>query len=354
LADQDKTEQPTEKRIRDTRSEGNVFQSRDIETVAVLLVVTLLIRATLPNIENQLRAFMRHVLTLMEGDPADMLSRQLFIEFIRTAAVCALPIAVIAALVEILSAGVQTRFNFSSKAARPKFSRLNPVNGIKRVFSVRGVMNLLKNIVKIVILFYFAYTMIRDDVIPIARTMDMPVSQGATQLFSMMYDLIIRIIMAFAVIAFVDYMFERRQYTRDLMMTKQEVKEEYKMTEGNPEIKGRIRKKQREIAQRRMMQQVPEADVVVRNPTHYAVALKYEPHKMTAPVVLAKGVDSLALRIVRVAEENDVPCVENVALARALYSACEINDVIPAEFYSVVAELLVFIYRQQNREDILY
>ncbi len=354
MADQDKTEQPTEKRIRDTRAEGNVFQSRDIETVAVLLVVTLLIRAMLPNIENQLRTFMQHVLTLMEGDPADMLSRQLFIEFIRTAAECALPIAVIAALVEILSAGVQTRFNFSSKAARPKFSRLNPANGIKRVFSLRGVMNLLKNIVKIVILFYFAYTMIRDDVIPIARTMDMPVSQGATELFSLMYDLIIRIIMAFAVIAFVDYMFERRQYTKDLMMTKQEVKEEYKMTEGNPEIKGRIRKKQREIAQRRMMQQVPEADVVVRNPTHYAVALKYEPHKMAAPVVLAKGVDSLALRIVRVAEENDVPCVENVALARALYSACEINDVIPAEFYSVVAELLVFIYRQQNREDILY
>ena len=354
MADQDKTEQPTEKRIRDTREEGNVFQSRDVVTVAVLLVVTMIIRAMLPRIENELHIFLNHVMTLIGGDPAEMISRQLFLEFIRTAAICALPAAVVAAVVEILAAGVQTRFNFSQKAARPKFSRLNPANGIKRVFSLRGLMGLLKNIVKIIILFYFAFTMIRDDIIPIARTMDMPVAQGASELFSLMYDLIIRIIMAFAVIAAVDYMFERRQYTKDLMMTKQEVKEEYKMTEGNPEIKGRIKRKQREIAQRRMMQQVPQADVVVRNPTHYAVALKYEPHKMAAPVVLGKGVDSLALRIVRVAEDNDVPCIENVALARSLYSACEINEVIPAEFYGVVAELLVFIYRQQNREDLLY
>ncbi len=353
MAGEDKTEQPTAKRINDTRAEGNVFQSRDIVTVAVLLIVTVILRFRLSAMETELSNFLKHVLTLMRGDTSSMLSKELMIEFARTAAVCALPIAILAAAVEILAAGVQTRFNFSQKALRPKLSRLNPANGIKRVFSLRGLMTLLKNIVKIIILFYFAYTMIQDDIIPIARTMDMSVPQGAAELFSMMYDLVMRIIMAFAVIAAVDYLFERRQYTKDLMMTKQEVKEEYKMTEGNPEIKGRIRRKQREISQRRMMQQVPQADVVVRNPTHYAVALKYEPHKTPAPVVLAKGVDSLALKIVSVAEENDVPCIENVPLARSLYKACEVNEVIPPEFYGVVAELLVFIYRQENREDIL-
>ena len=172
-------------------------------------------------------------------------------------------------------------------------------------------------------------------------------------MLELVFELVLKVALAFAVVAFFDYLYQRWDYENNLKMTKQEVKDEYKMTEGNPEIKGRIRKLQRQMALSRMMQKVPDADVIIRNPTHFAVALKYDPDRHGAPMVLAKGQDELALRIVRVGEENGVFIMENRPLARALYDSCEVDREIPPEFYGAVAEILVYIYRESHREDML-
>ena len=170
-------------------------------------------------------------------------------------------------------------------------------------------------------------------------------------MFDMIFQLVRNVSLAFAVIGFFDFMYQRWSYEKDLKMTKQEVKEEFKQMEGNPEIKGRIKSIQRQMAMSRMMQKVPESDVIIRNPTHFAIALKYDPEKNGAPVVLAKGQDALALRIVKVGEENGVFITENRPLARALYDTCEIGREIPVEFYGAIAEILVYIYKASHREE---
>ena len=167
----------------------------------------------------------------------------------------------------------------------------------------------------------------------------------------MAFQLILKVCMVFIIVAFFDFLYQRWEYEKNLKMTKQEVKDEYKQTEGNPEIKGRIRRIQRQMALSRMIQKVPEADVIVRNPTHFAVALKYDPKRHGAPVVLAKGQDELALRIVKAGAENGVFMIENKPLARALYASCRLDQEIPAEFYGAVAEILIYIYRASHRED---
>ena len=174
---------------------------------------------------------------------------------------------------------------------------------------------------------------------------------SAAYMMNMVFNLVIKICMAFTVVAFFDFLYQRWEYERDLKMTKQEVKDEYKQTEGNPEIKGRIRRIQRQMALSRMIQKIPQADVIVRNPTHFAVALKYDPDKSGAPIVLAKGQDELALRIIKAGEENGIAVIENRPLARALYASCELDREIPAELYGAVAEILVFIYKASHRED---
>ncbi len=187
--------------------------------------------------------------------------------------------------------------------------------------------------------------------IEISRMFDMPILLSTSRMLQMVFDLVKRVCLAFAIVAFFDYLYQRWDYENNLKMTKQEVKDEYKNTEGNPEIKGRIRSVQRQMALSRMMQKVPQADVIVRNPTHFAVALRYDPERDNAPIVLAKGQDSLALRIVKVGEEHGVFVIENRPLARALYASCELDREIPAEFYGAVAEILVYIYKASNRQD---
>ncbi len=219
------------------------------------------------------------------------------------------------------------------------------------MFSLKSVLELIKNLIKIALLGVLLYNLIKDDIVQVARMIDMPPLNAYVQLLQMAFQLVLKTCMAFTVIAFFDYLYQRWDYEKELKMTKQEVKDEYKQTEGNPEIKGRIRRIQRQMALSRMMQKVPEADVIVRNPTHFAVALKYDPDRHGAPVVLAKGQDELALRIVKAGEENGVFIIENKPLARALYASCRLDQEIPAEFYGAVAEILIYIYRASHRED---
>ncbi len=349
---QEKTEEPTSKKLNDARKEGNVFQSKDIGTLAVLIAVFAVLRVTVSGMYTNLRQFLVSIISIL-GNEGNPISGELMTRFIRLAFTCCFPIMIVSMLAGIISHGAQTKFLWASKKLRPDFKRMNPLSNLKSKFSMKNFVEVFKNLAKVLVLFIMAYFVIRQDIIPISRMISMDPLNSAATLLKMIWDMILRIGMAFAVIAAVDFMFQRWQYHKDMMMTKQEVKDEFKQTEGNPEIKGRIRKVMREKAQQRMMQAVPKADVIVRNPTHVAVALKYDPNKNAAPYVLAKGLDHVALKIVEVAEENGIPWIENKPLARGLYKDVEIGKMIPADYYGAVAEILVYIFRQKNKLETL-
>ena len=249
----------------------------------------------------------------------------------------------------IIATGAQTRFLFTSKKFAPKLRNISPLNGIRRMFSLKNVVELLKNLIKVAVLAVILYVVLRDDFVAVVRTMDMDLTVSTAFMLSMALDMVLKVVLVFVVIAAFDYLYQWWEYERQIKMSKQEVKEELKQTEGNPEIKGRIRNLQRQRARSRMMQAVPGADVIIRNPTHFAVALKYDIYRDAAPIVIARGQDSLALRIVRVGEENDVAVIENRELARGIYAETEIGQEIPREYYGAVAEILVYVYRLKNK-----
>ena len=344
----DKTEEPTPHKLREARKEGNVCQSKDIATVVMLLGVFVMVRIMLPTIYSYILSFFRFVLDSIARSEHDPINGVLFYRFLLHAVVCSIPILLVAVILAILSHCVQTRFNFSKKATKVKFSKLNPLSGIKKLFSLSNLVEVLKNILKISLLIILLFFSIKEKLLPISRTLHMNLLNSTIMLFGFVWDLILRVVMAFSVIAFLDYLYQRWKYHKDLMMTKQEVKDEMKMLDGDPKIKNKMKQMHREMSNRRMMQEVPQADVIIRNPTHVAVALKYDPDKHGAPYVVAKGLDLMALKIVEIGDKNEVPWIENKPLARALYASCEIGQEIPVDYYSAVAELLVFIYRQKK------
>lgn len=348
---QEKTEQPTGKRIRDARKEGNIFQSKDAVTVVMLLGVFWMLKIMLPFIYQTARDCLIHLFSIAMMDEPLAASAHIFAYMVIAVLKCSMPVLLVSMVLGILGHGTQTRFNVSFKMLKPKFSKMNPINGIKRMFGIKKLVDLAKNLIKIALLLALLYNLLKDDLVSVARMIDMNLYVSAGHMLTLVFDLVVKVCMAFTVVAFFDYLYQRWDHTQNLKMTKQEVKEEYKNTEGNPEIKGRIRKVQRQMSMSRMMQKVPEADVIVRNPTHFAVALKYDPEKNGAPIVLAKGQDHVAFRIIKVGEESGVFIIENRPLARALYASCEIDREIPAEFYGAVAEILVYIYKASHRED---
>lgn len=348
---QEKTEQPTGKRRKDAKKEGNLFQSKDVVTVVMLFGVFYMLKLLLPMIYKTARDVMVHFFQAVgETDPFSQ-SPHIFVYMVIQLLKCSTPLLLTSLFLGIVSHGVQTKFNVTFKPLQFKLSKLNPINGIKRMFGLKKLVDLAKNLIKISLLIALLYSLLKNDLDQTALMFDMSVMVSATYMLQLVFDLVKRVSLAFAVVAFFDYLYQRWDYENNLKMTKQEVKDEYKMTEGNPEIKGKIRSIQRQMALSRMMKNVPQADVIIRNPTHFAVALKYDPEKNGAPMVLAKGQDHLALRIIRVGEENGVFIIENRPLARALYASCEVDREIPPEFYGAVAEILVYIYRVSHRED---
>lgn len=244
---------------------------------------------------------------------------------------------------------LQVGLVLSGEPLSPKGSRLDPIAGIGRMFSVRSAVELIKGLAKTALIAYMVFAFLKAEYPTVVRLMGADPGQIAAGIGGLMFRMLFRAAIALLVIAAVDYGFQRYQHEKNLRMTKQEVKEDFKRSEGDPLVKSRIRQRQRQMARNRMMQQVPEADVVVTNPTHYAVALKYDADTMTAPVVLAKGQRLVAERIKEIARESKVPMVENVELARALYKSTEVGDEVPAALYLAVAEILAYVYRLSGR-----
>lgn len=352
MAESNKTEKATPKKRRDERKKGNVFLSKDAVAVFSLLVGIGVLRVVAGSIVEQFRQFlylcMSYAANLPVGQSANVageLGKQGAVVLFKTAG----PLMAAAVISAVAATFFQTKMLVSGESLKPKFSRINPLEGFKRLFSVRSVVEAVKGTLEITILLYIIYSYLRSVLGTFPNYLNTDLTGACTFLAENIFTMGLQIAVAFAVLAGFDIFYQWWDYERQLRMSKQEIKEEYKQMEGDPQIKGKIKENQRRMAQSRMMQKVPQADVVIRNPTHVAVALRYRPESDNAPIVLAKGLDELALRIVKVAEENHVAVVENVPLARALYGEAELDREIPPEFYAAVADVLVYLYRVEGK-----
>ena len=351
MADDSKTEKATPKKRRDERKEGHVFSSKDVIVVVSLLGTFLALKSLFPSIYKTIRGNMVYYLNnslSIDELTIDQL-RAVGTDALIVLAETILPLGFISIALAVVATGVQTKFIFTAKSASFKLSNLSILKGIKNMFSLKNLVELLKGVVKITILCIVLYQVLKEDMLNIARMMDMNILASSVYTLQMVMSMVIKIGLIFAAIAGFDYFYQRWDYEKKIRMSKQELKEEYKQTEGNPEIKGKIRNLQRSRARNRMMQEVPDADVIIRNPTHFAVALKYDIHKHNAPILVAKGQDLIALKIVEIGEKNGVTTIENKPLARGIYATTPLDGEIPAEYYGVVAEILIQVFRKNNK-----
>jgi flagellar biosynthesis protein FlhB len=345
-SDLEKTESASPRRLEQAREEGNVPQSRELQTFLVLLIGVGTLWMSGQWLASHILHAMRSGLVLERRDAMDTASMFHSLGVLSNDGLLAIAplmgVLIIAAVAGPLSMG---GFNLSSKAISPDFNRINPMQGIKRVFSMHGLAELIKGVLKTLVIGSVAAWVIwhqRDNLVGL---MTMPLEVGLVRTSSAILVASILLAASLGILALMDVPFQLWRYHSQLKMTKEEVKQESKEQEGNPQIKGRMRARQREMARRRMMDAVPKADVVVTNPTHYAVALKYEAGKMGAPTVVAKGADLVAANIRKLAAENNVPLLEAPPLARALFAHTDIGQQIPAALYTAVAEVMAYVYQ---------
>lgn len=349
--DQDsKTEEPTEKRQQDARKKGDVFQSQELKTWVMLFGATVIVVMFAPGVAEGLRRTMLPLLESPHAIPTDFLALRGLIG--RLSGEVALLLAMPIGLLIVLAIAVpvaQFGFLVSFQKIKPNFKKLNPLAGLKRYLTMQPWMELLKGVFKIslvgVSVVFVTWPRRRElEQVP---GMDVPTQLAYLQ--DVLAIVLITVLCVVAAVVIIDIAYQRHAHSQKMRMTKQEVQDEHKQQEGDPHVKARIRRLRAERARQRMMQSVPKSDVVITNPTHFAVALKYDMDAMGAPTVVAKGVDHVARRIREVAEENDVPIVENPPLARALHAAVDIDQEIPTEHYKAVAEVIGYVMRQKGK-----
>ena len=352
----EKTEPATAKKLKEARDEGQVAKSKELSAAVDLIALFLVLKAFISYIgENFLSMFsvIYHKIPDIINDSAGGMSIFSATTVINNVMLVILkivaPIFVIGIMCCILINIFQVGWKVTTKPMKPKASKINPLSGFKRVFSKDSLFELLKSIVKIALIAYVAYTSIKDHQNELFLLYDIPLMQVIILVGTIVIDAGFQISLVYLVVGIVDWLYQKHKFKEDMKMTKQEVKDEYKNTEGNPEIKGRQRSKMREASQRRMMQNLPTADVVITNPTHLSVAIKYDAEKNSAPIVIAKGEDYLAMKIREIAKENNIEIVENKPLARMLYANVDVGAEVPPELYQAVAEVLAFVYSLKNK-----
>ncbi|PLR97263.1 flagellar biosynthesis protein FlhB [Bacillus sp. T33-2] len=346
----EKTEKATPKKRQDSRKKGQVAKSQDVNTAVVLLAVFLFLLFFGKTLFNHLSDLLRHSLQeYMHMDLTENSVHVVMLEILQDLALFLGPVMLVAMVAGVVANYFQVGFLFSTEAIQMKLEKINPISGFKRIFSMRAVVELLKSILKIAFVGAVTFTVLWtriDEILTLAQK-----SAGATiaVLASLTVQMGLYASGALLFLSMLDYLYQKYDFEKSIRMSKQDIKDEYKNSEGDPLIKSKIKQRQREMAMRRMMQEVPKADVVITNPTHYAIALKYDELKSDAPFVVAKGVDFVAQKIKLIAKENEVITVENRPLARSLYSQAEIGDAIPEEFFKAVAEILAYVYRTKNK-----
>ncbi|MDF2951097.1 MAG: hypothetical protein K0S18_680 [Anaerocolumna sp.] len=349
----EKTEPATSKKLSDARSEGQVARSTDLITAASLLGLFLTIKIFITYIYNNFISTFNLIYgnldKLTREDFTNVTASLLLREVIVLLIKIILPVLVIGFLIAFTLNLYQVKWKISTKPLKPKLSGLNPIKGFKKIFSKDKVVDLIKEILKITAIIYVVYNILTKENFSIFDLYDIELYQAIIFIGNIIIKLGIDISLVFLFIGLGDLFYQKFKFQKDMKMTKQEVKDEYKQTEGDPQIKGKIRAKMREASQRRMMQKLPEADVIITNPTHFAAAIKYDKETADAPILIAKGADYLAQKIKEVARENKIEIVENKPLARMLYYNVEIGNEIPPELYQMTAEVLAYVYALKNK-----
>ena len=348
----EKTEEPTSKKIDDSRKEGQVAKSKELTSAFSLLALFVCLKIFIGFLGSRLTevfAYFWREEDVIINNFTSVTVWQILLKAIVYLVITIAPFFIIAFIIAFLTQKVQIKWMVTAKPLMPKLNKLNPINGFKRMFSGEALFNLAFSIVKIAIFTYISFGVIKDNATVIFTLYDLSIKDCLGILFDFVMELGIKISICYVVISLIDWVYQRYKHKKQLKMTKQEVKDEYKNQEGDPKVKSQQRQRMQQASRRRMMESIPEADVVITNPTHFAVALKYDNTLGEAPVVLAKGADYLALKIKEIAKEHDVEIVENKPLARMLYSNVDVGAEIPAELYQSVAEVLAYVYRIKNK-----
>ena len=348
---QEKTETATPRRREEARQDGNVPRSQEINTVSMLLCAMLMMWMFAPRTFEMLSSLqVKYHSSLHEREISESTTPALFWDIAKDILLIVYPFTLSFILTALIIGLAQVGFLFTTKSMQPKPSRLSPLEGVKRIFSARGAMELAKSLLKIALIAPLMYYTIISEIPILAGLADEPVKAILVHLGLLALRVVSKALLILLFLALLDFAFQRFQHERDLRMTQQEVKEELKRTQGDPQIKARIRQVQREVARRRMMAKVPEAEVVVTNPTEYAIALAYKQGEHAAPMVVAMGQGIIAARIKEIARTANVPIYEDRPLAQILYKLCEIGQMIPPELYEGVASALAFVYRLRESQ----
>ncbi|WP_027218753.1 flagellar biosynthesis protein FlhB [Butyrivibrio fibrisolvens] len=352
----EKTEEATGKRLNDARKKGQVAKSQEITVAADLFAFFIILSiykeylgTNFVFLFNDIYGNIPDTIVMVDGYIPKATFDSLFVKIIIIALITVLPYLIAGFALALICNIVQFGFKITTEPMKPKFNKLNPLSGIKRIFSVQSLFNLVKSLMKIGLISIVVYVTLTGRNESLFLLYDMPLRQGIALMGDIIIDLGLRCAFVYLIIAAADFIYQKHKFREDMKMTKQEVKDEYKDTEGDPQIKSKQKQKMREASQRRMMKELPKADVVITNPTHYAVALVYNQDEDPAPKVIAKGADYVAMKIKEAAKENHIEIVEDKPLARMLYANVEIGEYIPPELYKAVAEVLAYVYKLQGK-----
>lgn len=345
-----KTEEPTQKKLDDAKEKGQVAKSQEVNHWFMILAATIMVMMFLPTTMKSFGGLLQKFIEQPHLIAVDKLGlRATLTETIQDTVLILLPTLVLFILAAIAAGLIQNGLIISAEQMKPKLDKISLKSGLKRLFSMKSIAEFTKGIAKIAIVAAVGIAIIWPAFSGLERLPSMELISSLGVLHSLTNRLMVGVLSVVSLIAVLDFLFQKFQHLKQMRMSRQDIKDEMKQSEGDPQVKGRLRQIRRERAQQRMMQAVPEASVVIANPTHFAVALKYELNEMTAPVVLAKGIDAVALRIREVAEENDIPVITNPPLARALHAGAEIGDEIPPEQFKAVAEIIGYILRLKGK-----
>lgn len=349
----ERTEEPTPRKLEDAREEGQVARSNELITSSTLLAMFLSLKVFLGYMNGHFvdafRLVYNNISIYAKEEFTTNVGQALLNEAGKTILKICLPLLVIGVIVSFTVVLFQVKWKVSGKLIQPKFDKLSIISGFKRMFSMDKIVQLIVSVVKVIIIAYIVYDTLIEEWDTLLLFYNLNLEQSIALIGQIVLDLGIKISLIFLIIGLADYIYQKIKFKSEMRMTKQELKDEMKNTEGDPQVKGKIKQRMREASQRRMMQDIPQADVVITNPTHFAVAIKYDRDKAEAPLLLAKGADHLAHKIKELAKDSGVEIVENKPLARMLYYNVDIGDEIPPELYQMTAEVLAYVYGLQNK-----
>lgn len=352
----EKTEPATTKKLDDARKEGNVAKSKDIVSAVALLTSFVVLKVTIGNIGTGLMGIYTlayNRIALFANPGSDEINYNSVVSIAKDMAIegfkLVIPIFALMFIIAFVGDLVQVKWKITAKPLQPKASKINPLKGFKRIFSMQSVVNFAKSLALVTIISFMVFQTIKTKRGVLFNLYEISLPEALGVIGNLVFSIAIKICAVYLIVGVADFTYQKIKFKNDMMMTKQEVKDEFKDAEGDPKIKGQIKQRMRQASMRRMMQDLPNADVVITNPTHFAIALKYESGKNEAPVVLAKGEDYLAQKIKEKARENNIEIVENKPLARALYANVDVGQEIPEELYQAVAEVLAYVYGLKNK-----